>query len=160
MTFAPSALTPMRKLADVWEPLVAPFQHTRSMSSSSSTAERTGPLAPRPTSNAVVHSRRDEDPQRVGPIVGEPAIAVNAVPPTPPGAAGQRPSRTSANLAPAPIDAKGSISLDRAGGRPQVFHVVDPATIEAFVRSDPYVTDGLVTRLWFRAWNVAVVGDA
>lgn len=41
-----------------------------------------------------------------------------------------------------------------------MFHVVDPATIEAFVRSDPYVTDGLVTRLWFRAWNVAVVGDA
>lgn len=40
-----------------------------------------------------------------------------------------------------------------------VFRVDDPSTIEAFVRDDPYVQNGLVRAWSIRNWN-AVVGAA
>lgn len=37
-----------------------------------------------------------------------------------------------------------------------VFRVEDPAVIEAFVHSDPYVKNGLVNRWEIRAWTVVI----
>lgn len=37
-----------------------------------------------------------------------------------------------------------------------VFRVADAAAVERFVRRDPYVTHGLVTRWRIRPWSVAV----
>jgi len=37
-----------------------------------------------------------------------------------------------------------------------VWKVDDPSKIEAFVRSDPYVNGGLVTRWRIRPWNVVI----
>ena len=41
-----------------------------------------------------------------------------------------------------------------------VFRAEDPAVVEAFVRDDPYVAAGLVTRWEIRKWNVVVGPDA
>jgi uncharacterized protein YciI len=41
-----------------------------------------------------------------------------------------------------------------------VFRAADRATAEAFARSDPYVTNGLVTRWEVRPWAVVIGGDA
>jgi uncharacterized protein len=40
-----------------------------------------------------------------------------------------------------------------------VFTADDPAAVEAFARSDPYVKEGLVTSWRVRRWNVVVGGD-
>ena len=37
-----------------------------------------------------------------------------------------------------------------------IFRVNDPAIIEAFVHSDPYVKNGLVTRWEIRPWTVVI----
>jgi uncharacterized protein YciI len=39
-----------------------------------------------------------------------------------------------------------------------VFRTADRSTVEEFVRNDPYVTNGLVTRWEVRSWAV-VIGD-
>jgi uncharacterized protein len=39
-----------------------------------------------------------------------------------------------------------------------VFRAADRSTVEEFVRNDPYVTNGLVTRWEVRSWAV-VIGD-
>lgn len=49
---------------------------------------------------------------------------------------------------------------DPADGALLVFRVADPATIEAFARSDPYVVNGLVTRWQVRPWAVVIGGEA
>jgi uncharacterized protein YciI len=41
-----------------------------------------------------------------------------------------------------------------------VWRVDDPATVEEFVRADPYVANGLVTRWTVRPWTVVVGADA
>jgi uncharacterized protein YciI len=41
-----------------------------------------------------------------------------------------------------------------------VFRTDDPGVIEAFVRDDPYVTGGIVTRWEIRRWSVVVGPDA
>lgn len=40
-----------------------------------------------------------------------------------------------------------------------VFRVSDPSAIEDFVRSDPYVTNGLVIRWEVRPWAVVIGND-
>ena len=40
-----------------------------------------------------------------------------------------------------------------------VFRVPDPSVIEAFVRADPYVLNGLVTGWEVRPWAVAIGGE-
>ena len=37
-----------------------------------------------------------------------------------------------------------------------VFHAPDSAVVENFVRHDPYVTNGLVTRWEIRSWTVVI----
>ena len=37
-----------------------------------------------------------------------------------------------------------------------VFRVPDRAVVEDFIRKDPYVTNGLVTRWEVRSWNVVI----
>lgn len=37
-----------------------------------------------------------------------------------------------------------------------VFRVADPATVEEFVRNDPYVINGLVVRWELRPWTVVI----
>ncbi len=37
-----------------------------------------------------------------------------------------------------------------------VFHAADRKTVEEFVRNDPYVTNGLVTRWEIRPWAVVI----
>lgn len=45
-----------------------------------------------------------------------------------------------------------------ADGAAFVFKTADRAVIEEFVRSDPYVANGLVTAWRIREWNVVVGG--
>ena len=40
-----------------------------------------------------------------------------------------------------------------------VFRCDDPAIVEEFVRKDPYVREGLVTRWRIRPWTVVIGGD-
>jgi uncharacterized protein YciI len=40
-----------------------------------------------------------------------------------------------------------------------VFRAADRSTVEEFVRNDPYVTRGLVTRWEIRSWAVVIGGD-
>lgn len=47
---------------------------------------------------------------------------------------------------------------DPMDGAVMVFRTGDPAVVEAFVRSDPYVRAGLVTRWRVRPWTVVVGG--
>lgn len=37
-----------------------------------------------------------------------------------------------------------------------VFRCADPSTVEAFVRSDPYVKNGLIKRWEIRPWTVVI----
>ena len=39
-----------------------------------------------------------------------------------------------------------------------IFRVADVATVETFARTDPYVTEGVVTRWQVKPWNVVVGG--
>jgi hypothetical protein len=41
-----------------------------------------------------------------------------------------------------------------------VFKVDDPSKIENFVKTDPYVTDGIVKQWRIRPWNVVIGGEA
>lgn len=50
-------------------------------------------------------------------------------------------------------------AFDPADGALLVFRADDPGPVEAFVREDPYVKNGLVTRWRIRPWTV-VVGAA
>jgi uncharacterized protein YciI len=45
---------------------------------------------------------------------------------------------------------------DPVDGAALVFRADDAAVVEEFVRNDPYVTNGLVTRWRVRPWNVVV----
>lgn len=59
---------------------------------------------------------------------------------------------------------RGELLLAGAFGNPAdgallVFRAPDTAAIEAFVRADPYVLNGLVTRWQIRPWTV-VIGNA
>jgi uncharacterized protein YciI len=45
---------------------------------------------------------------------------------------------------------------DTAEGALLVFRVPEASTVEAFVRKDPYVANGLVTAWRIRPWQVAV----
>ncbi|MGE0023675.1 MAG: YciI-like protein [Hyphomicrobium sp.] len=47
-----------------------------------------------------------------------------------------------------------------ADGAMIVFSGDSPAVAESFARSDPYVTQGLVTRWWVREWTTVVGKDA
>lgn len=48
---------------------------------------------------------------------------------------------------------------DPADGALLVFRADDRAVVEQFVRDDPYVREGLVTRWTIRRWNVVVGHD-
>ncbi len=37
-----------------------------------------------------------------------------------------------------------------------VFHAADPSVVEAFINTDPYIKNGLVTRWEIRPWTVVV----
>jgi len=50
-------------------------------------------------------------------------------------------------------------AFDPADGALLVFRVEDPAEVEEFVRSDPYVRQGLIPSYRVRKWNVVVGGD-
>jgi len=39
-----------------------------------------------------------------------------------------------------------------------IFRVADVLTVETFARTDPYVTEGVVTRWQVKPWNVVVGG--
>jgi uncharacterized protein YciI len=41
-----------------------------------------------------------------------------------------------------------------------VFRTAERSTVEEFVRNDPYVTNGLVTRWEVRSWAVVIGADA
>ena len=49
---------------------------------------------------------------------------------------------------------------DPPDGALLVCHAESASVIEEFVRTDPYVTEGLVTSWRVRPWNVVVGGDA
>ncbi len=56
---------------------------------------------------------------------------------------------------------RGELLLAGAFGEPAdrallVWTVENPATVEGFVRQDPYVSNGLVTRWTIRPWNVVL----
>jgi uncharacterized protein YciI len=50
-------------------------------------------------------------------------------------------------------------AYDPAEGALLVFRTDDPAVVEAFVRHDPYVKNGLVKSWRVRRWNVVVGGQ-
>jgi uncharacterized protein len=50
-------------------------------------------------------------------------------------------------------------AFDPADGALLVFRAESPAEVEAFVREDPYVREGLVTRWRVKAWTVVVGAD-
>lgn len=50
-------------------------------------------------------------------------------------------------------------AFEPADGALLVFRVDDPADVEAFVRSDPYVRHGLVRSWRVRRWNVVIGGE-
>jgi uncharacterized protein YciI len=52
----------------------------------------------------------------------------------------------------------GGALADPVDGAVLLFRGASPAAAEAFVKADPYVTNGLVTRWRVRAWTT-VVGD-
>lgn len=59
--------------------------------------------------------------------------------------------------------AEGKLLLAGAFDPPEqslfVFRAAGPAEVEAFMKADPYVRNGLVTRWRIRPWTVAVGGD-
>jgi hypothetical protein len=52
----------------------------------------------------------------------------------------------------------GGAFADPVDGAVLLFRVDDPSVVEAFVRRDPYVTNGIVTRWRIRPWTVVVDG--
>ena len=52
----------------------------------------------------------------------------------------------------------GGAFADPVDGAALLFRTDDPAVVEAFVRRDPYVTNGVVTRWRIRPWTVVVGG--
>ena len=52
----------------------------------------------------------------------------------------------------------GGAFADPGDGALLLFRVDDPSVVEAFVRRDPYVTNGVVTRWRIRPWTVVVAG--
>jgi hypothetical protein len=54
----------------------------------------------------------------------------------------------------------GGAFADPADGAMIVFSGDSPAIAENFAKSDPYVTNGLVTRWWVREWTTVVGKDA
>lgn len=52
----------------------------------------------------------------------------------------------------------GGALTDPGGGALLLFKVADKATVEDFARTDPYVTNGLITSWHVREW-VTVAGD-
>jgi uncharacterized protein YciI len=52
----------------------------------------------------------------------------------------------------------GGAYADPVDGAALVWRTTDPAPIERFVASDPYVKNGLVTRHRIRPWNVVIGG--
>jgi hypothetical protein len=52
----------------------------------------------------------------------------------------------------------GGAFADPVDGAVLLFRGDDPSVVEAFVRRDPYVTNGVVTRWRIRAWTVVVDG--
>ena len=52
----------------------------------------------------------------------------------------------------------GGAFAEPVDGAMLLFRVDDPSVVEAFVRRDPYVTNGVVTRWRIRAWTVVVDG--
>jgi len=53
----------------------------------------------------------------------------------------------------------GGAFADPVDGAALLFRVDDKSVIEAFVRRDPYVTNGIVTAWRIRPWTVVVGGD-
>jgi len=53
----------------------------------------------------------------------------------------------------------GGAFADPVDGALLVFRADDPSVVEAFVRRDPYVTNGIVTRRRIRPWTVVVEGS-
>jgi len=61
------------------------------------------------------------------------------------------------------LHAKGQVLFagawnDPLDGAAIVFHADDRSAVEAFVRADPYVTNGLVSAWRIREWRLAVGG--
>lgn len=52
----------------------------------------------------------------------------------------------------------GGAFADPVDGALLLFRVDDPSVVEAFVRNDPYVKNGIVTRWRIRPWTVVVSG--
>ena len=52
----------------------------------------------------------------------------------------------------------GGAFADPVDGAMLLFRVDDPSVVEAFVRNDPYVKNGVVTRWRIRPWTVVVNG--
>jgi uncharacterized protein len=52
----------------------------------------------------------------------------------------------------------GGAFADPVDGAALLFRVADASIVEAFAKSDPYVTSGLVTRWRVRPWTVVVGG--
>jgi hypothetical protein len=52
----------------------------------------------------------------------------------------------------------GGAFADPVDGAALLFQADDPSVVEAFVRRDPYVTNGVVTRWRIRPWTVVVGG--
>jgi uncharacterized protein YciI len=50
----------------------------------------------------------------------------------------------------------GGALADPVDGAVLLFEAETPSVVEAFVRRDPYVTNGVVTRWRIRPWTVAV----
>ncbi|MCS6817148.1 MAG: YciI-like protein [Blastocatellia bacterium] len=50
-------------------------------------------------------------------------------------------------------------AFEPADGALFVFRVNDPAEVEAFIHSDPYVRNGLIRSWRVRKWNVVVGGE-
>ena len=50
----------------------------------------------------------------------------------------------------------GGAFADPVDGAALLFRADDPSVVEAFVRRDPYVTNGVVTRWRIRPWTVVV----
>jgi uncharacterized protein YciI len=50
----------------------------------------------------------------------------------------------------------GGAFAEPVDGAALLFQAEDPSVVEAFVRRDPYVTSGVVTRFRIRPWTVVV----
>jgi uncharacterized protein YciI len=50
----------------------------------------------------------------------------------------------------------GGAFAEPVDGAALLFRADDPSVVEAFVRNDPYVTNGVVTRFRIRPWTVVI----